>query len=218
MTERMRDWVRAEVDANGPVVLLDLGCGGGGFAEGLEAALRFYVGIDPAAVMLKGAYPVRCGGYVRAVGEALPVADGAIDLVVVKSVLMHCFDPLETLREAGRVLRPGGMCLVSVTNAAAWYGTLRRTLDRFARWRGRKPTSEGHLFSFDRASLARRLEEAGLRAEGWESLGYFVLPGVLDRRLSARWIERLASWADRVGGRWMPRRGGAIVVRARKPE
>jgi ubiquinone/menaquinone biosynthesis C-methylase UbiE len=46
-------------------------------------------------------------------GTALPFADGAFDLVLSHSVIEHVANPLEYLREARRVLAPGGAILLS---------------------------------------------------------------------------------------------------------
>jgi ubiquinone/menaquinone biosynthesis C-methylase UbiE len=45
-------------------------------------------------------------------GEALPIDDGAADMVFMSMVLHHLPDPSETARECRRILRPGGrVCL-----------------------------------------------------------------------------------------------------------
>lgn len=95
------DWV-ADAVPRGTAVL-DLACGSAPLAERLVAS---YVGIDLSAPELalaarRGA-PVVQGDVTR-----LPVADDAVDVVVVSMALMLV--PLEpTLAEVRRVLRPGG--------------------------------------------------------------------------------------------------------------
>lgn len=49
---------------------------------------------------------------VRAVGEALPFADGAFDAVLALWTLNHARAPERMLEEAARVLRPGGRLLL----------------------------------------------------------------------------------------------------------
>ena len=49
--------------------------------------------------------------YVVGDMEQLPFADGAFDLVTTSAALHHSADPVRTLRQAARVLRPGGVLL-----------------------------------------------------------------------------------------------------------
>jgi ubiquinone/menaquinone biosynthesis C-methylase UbiE len=80
--------------------LLDLGCGPAIFAR--RAAVRFpgltVVAVEPSRDF---AHP----GIVRAVGEALPLADRSIDVAMCLSSIRHVRDRAATLRELRRVVR-----------------------------------------------------------------------------------------------------------------
>jgi len=56
---------------------------------------------------------------VRAVAEHLPLADGRADLVLCTQVLEHVADPARAVSEMARVLRPGGICLL--TTHGTWF-------------------------------------------------------------------------------------------------
>ena len=81
--------------------LLDLGCGPGAFAD--AARTRFpdlhVVAVDPSRDFASRP------GFVRAAGEALPLADRSIDVAVCLSSLRHVKDREQTLRELRRVVR-----------------------------------------------------------------------------------------------------------------
>jgi ubiquinone/menaquinone biosynthesis C-methylase UbiE len=93
--------------------VLDVGCGTGGVLAHLADAAAV-VGIDrsPEAV----AHCRRRGLMQTAVsdGHRLPFADRTFDAVLLLDVLEHFADEQALLAEVRRLLRPGGMMLVSV--------------------------------------------------------------------------------------------------------
>lgn len=103
--------VRAHARSDSSV--LDLGCGRGGVVELFWRHVKVAVGVDPDSPSLS---EHRAAGMplIRGVGETLPFVDESFDLVVSVWVLEHLKDPVSTLREVRRVLRPGGH-LVFVT-------------------------------------------------------------------------------------------------------
>ena len=98
-----------------PARILDLGCGTGYAVEALHRRYRRaqVVALDFALPMLAQAR--RRGSWLRrpqclcADAERLPLADGAVDLIVSNATLQWCNDLPGTFAEALRVLRPGGL-------------------------------------------------------------------------------------------------------------
>ena len=95
---------------------LDVGCGEGRLARDLKALGHRVVAIDAAPSMLTYAREADPDGeYVLANGAELPFADGSADLVVAFMSLQDMDDPEGAVREAWRVLEPGGrLCLALV--------------------------------------------------------------------------------------------------------
>jgi SAM-dependent methyltransferase len=95
--------------------ILDIGCGVGAFVRRLREFSPRVAGIDVDRER------VTAGGkavpdLALAVGERLPFADGAFDVILLHEVLEHVTDDQATLREANRVLRPGGRVVIFCPN------------------------------------------------------------------------------------------------------
>ena len=67
--------------------------------------------------------PTPSGRYDVARIDALPVEDGAAELVVCVNVLPHIHDLESAARELARVLRPGGTLLIGTIHPIAQAGT-----------------------------------------------------------------------------------------------
>jgi ubiquinone/menaquinone biosynthesis C-methylase UbiE len=94
------DRLLATLDLGGARRVLDLGCGPGHLTRTLRARhpeLQV-IAIDPSRVFTDRP------GFVRARGEALPLADASIDLAICLSSIRHVRDRAHTLRELRRVV------------------------------------------------------------------------------------------------------------------
>jgi 2-polyprenyl-6-hydroxyphenyl methylase/3-demethylubiquinone-9 3-methyltransferase len=96
--------------------VLDIGSGGGFLTKELSDAGYEVTGIDPEMSAVSEAAEHVTASFVVAVGEKLPFADDSFDSVVCSEVLEHVEDPGAVLAEASRVLRPGGVFVVSLPN------------------------------------------------------------------------------------------------------
>lgn len=90
---------------------LDIGCGFQPYRSILEAPpsrIQRYIGMD-----LENQYG-RVAPDVVWNGREMPLADASMDSAMATEVLEHCAEPLVVLREAHRILRPGGAFFFTV--------------------------------------------------------------------------------------------------------
>ncbi|MFT3789796.1 MAG: class I SAM-dependent methyltransferase [Rudaea sp.] len=103
---QVRRWVKA--NANGRV--LDIGCADE-WARQVISAQCEYIGLD-YPLTAQGAYGTRPDVF--ADGGLLPFRDGTFDTVLLLEVLEHVAEPARVLSEIERVLKSGGVLLLSM--------------------------------------------------------------------------------------------------------
>ncbi len=108
------------VDLRGKTVV-DIGCGGGLFAEEFARLGAQVIGVDPSTASLATArsHAAAAGlsiDYREGSGERLPLDDASVDIACCVDVLEHVTDLDAVIGETGRVLRPGGLYLFDTIN------------------------------------------------------------------------------------------------------
>ena len=140
---------------------LDLGCGAG-------PGLRFFaqrglgaVGLDRSRYALEQARRLAApqGLLEGDLGAGLPFREGSFDIVLASEVIEHLRDGPAFLRECRRILRPGGVLLLTTPNL--W--DVRRFVFPLVgcTWSGHADPTHINLYTPRR--LSREMETAGLR-------------------------------------------------------
>ena len=176
---------------------LEVGCGTGTKSGAwLSRHAGSYVGVDIAESAVAVARASGLDARVVEDAASLPFDDASFDVVCCTEVLEHLFRPDDAAREAARVLRPGGVLILTVPNVAYW----RRRVDFLlaGRWHPggddlsvQQPWRDPHIRFFNTGALVRMLEKTGFDVVGVSGFegGFFsdvpFLRGLRSRRLSA---------------------------------
>ena len=156
---KSREQIRDVLNHVAPGPLLDIGCSLGYTLRAAQELGMAAKGLEYDAGV--AAY-CRSKGYTVEVGSmsAMPFAEGAFQIVVMKHVLEHTPDPRAALREVRRVLRPGGGLYIAVP-----FGGYHRAVSDPAHHKFFQPSDPitGHAIYYTPATLSRLLAEEGYR-------------------------------------------------------
>lgn len=138
--------------------------------------------------------------------KPLPFRDASIAAVVAGELIEHLFDPIALLKESERILRPGGILVVTTPNTATLQDRVRFTFGGRPRQLDRaNPYLRLHISHSTPSSLRKDLKNTGFEPLSFES--NFV-----------RWYFPSGRWIDsRKLAQIFPSLGGDLIMSARKP-
>jgi ubiquinone/menaquinone biosynthesis C-methylase UbiE len=178
--------IAAELDFQPDDELLDVGCGSATLFVDHAGHVRFVAGLDASELQLeiarrRLAERIAAGTAEIVKGDAdnLPWEDDRFSAVTSVNALKFVPDPLATLREMHRVLRPGGRMAVTMGEAGyAPEGSTEAVVDGFGQWQwtddaaqrlveaaGFGDVTVSVMSVFSKALLARGVKSAATAAE-----------------------------------------------------
>ena len=138
---------------HGRARILDIGAGRGSFV--IEArrqghdAIALDMDLDAPSVWR----PLGLPGVIG-IGGRTPFAPGSFDVVRAKEVLEHVEDPLALVRDARRLLRPGGIFIAHIPTPYSQFYPVANFWDDYT-----------HVRPISRFGLTRLMADAGLRLD-----------------------------------------------------
>jgi ubiquinone/menaquinone biosynthesis C-methylase UbiE len=154
--------------------ILEIGCGAGNLLLQATVAGSYPMALDLSMQALtfvrSRLEEVKTGvdapsGFActQAIGESIPLADNTFDCVLLSEVIEHLEAPQFSIREAVRVLCPGGRLLITTPNYRSFWPLMEWTIDRLNM--APKMAGEQHISRFHLSSLKKILLDSGLEIE-----------------------------------------------------
>jgi len=204
--------------------LLDVGCGSGDWLLTMREFGWQVAGndFDRQAVHAAGekGLQVNLGSL-----EDQHLPDNSFDAITLHHVIEHLPDPIQTLKECFRILRPGGKLILFTPNCESLSHSLFKS-----DWRGLEPPRHLHIFSL--GSMAQLLLKAGFKDQ---SVRPFIVTSVIYDSLQLRWSRtgftkkrsyhwlgwgcaRIFKLVELLMIRFNPKVGDCLIATAVKPQ
>lgn len=202
--------------------LLDVGCGPGVMVGDLVTRGFDLYGVDISERMIeecRSRFPqLDAGRFSVGRVQDLRFPSESFDVVLCVGVVEYLEDDGEAIREMARVLKPGGVAIITLPNRRSPFVTWNRLVYKplvrlLQRIRGRTPPPEVTHREYTESAYGRLLGQNGLRAIDIVYYNFKLVPSPLDRLLP-RWTIWTSSGLEflRAGPlRWL---GTGFIVKA----
>ncbi len=191
--------------------LLDVAAGSGLAAEALAAQGWIVTALDLSQELVD---QIRARPGIREAlqhdlsGGPLPFADARFAAVFAGEIIEHLVDTRRFLDELHRVLRPGGLLVVTTPNLASFENRIRLLFGVYPAWLEYELSGQGHVRAYTRRTLRTHLRDTGFEVE--QIAGNWV-PFVPQALLhDVRW-PALARTGD-----WLPGLSQGLIATARR--
>jgi 2-polyprenyl-3-methyl-5-hydroxy-6-metoxy-1,4-benzoquinol methylase len=191
-----------------PGALLDIACGPALLSGTLPRHGWQVFGVEQVEALARAAHQ-RIAVVCADVGTSgLPFAAHTFDVVFAGEIIEHIVDTDGLLGEIQRVLRRGGMAIVTTPNLASFENRVRLLLGRYPRWLEFRAGGEGHVRAYTVETLRHQLTDHGFTVRAVTGNWIPFLPQRLVDDVRQPWLAAT--------GRWFPTLAMDIIVVAEK--
>lgn len=192
-----------------PGRLLDVGCAAGEFAAQAMSCGWRVDGVEREPAL---AHAARARGIAVQLcdfdADRLPWEPATFDAAVAGEVIEHLVDTDHLLAEMARVVRPGGVLIVTTPNLASLENRVRLLFGRYPMWMDHRVAGTGHLRYYTPRILRAQLAAHGFHVERHVGNWVPIVP--------QRWADdRRFPWLA-VTGDWWPSLAMGILMKARR--
>lgn len=172
--------------------LLDVGCANGAFITAMNRLGYDVHGVETDAAVATQANEALCHlgrkPVVNATLEQAGFPDNSFDIITLWHTIEHVDDPLSTLREVHRLLKPGGMCVIQTPQAECIESRIFGIY--WAGWECPR-----HLWLFTANTLSQLSHKAGFtRVESFNGTSYGVFVLSLKFWLAEKASAAISNW------------------------
>lgn len=173
--------------AGKPGRILDIGCATGLFLDGMKSLGWETVGVEPSDVAAQYARTRMGLNVFHGTLESAAFPDSSFDVVTLWDVFEHLHDPIATLAEIRRILRPDGKLVISIPNPDSFEAHFFKQ-----HWLGWDLPR--HLNLFRPLHLETRLRSLGIAVEHKRSFiyGYALFAMSLRQKLRGHPLAKVA--------------------------
>lgn len=140
--------------------ILDVGCASGYFGKKLEKKGAKVTGIDSSAQAIYLAKKFITNALVVDLNEIkIPLKSNSFDMILASEVLEHLINPLGTLKELYRILKPKGAYIVTTPNFMYWGNRIQFLKGRF-RYEKDGMFDKSHIHFYTYSSLIDDLKNS----------------------------------------------------------
>lgn len=157
-TEKVAKLLRAIHKLNPTVKILDIGCRDGIFTSEFSKTNNVF-GMD---MDMKSLIKAKANGLRAALtdaGRGLPYKSSSFDLIFAGEVIEHVVDTDLFLKEVNRVLKPGGILLLTTPNLSSLENRIRLLFGRYPLFIDYCITDDNHVRAYTHRAIREQLQK-----------------------------------------------------------